>query len=139
MRTKKFFGSLAMMTLVAAAPVTLSSCDDDDVNTVLTIIDMIFTSSDQLAGTAWLATDSSMAIEFSSGNQGNLYDSTLMDENGAIAQPFTYTLDTENNLLTITLNSGGTRQYTVTEFTAGVLLTLTYNGVTIQLKPYTES
>ncbi len=139
MRTKKFFGSLAMMTLVAAAPVTLSSCDDDDVNTVLTIIDMIFTSSDQLAGTAWLATDSSMAIEFSSGNQGNLYDSTLMDENGAIAQPFTYTLDTENNLLTITLNSGGTRQYTVTEFTAGVSLTLTYNGVTIQLKPYTES
>jgi hypothetical protein len=62
-----------------------------------------------------------------------------MDENGAIAQPFTYTLDTENNLLTITLNSGGTRQYTVTEFTAGVSLTLTYNGVTIKLKPYTES
>ena len=135
---KKFFGGLALMAAFTA-PVAMTSCNDDDVNTVLSIIDMLFTSTDDLAGTAWLATDSSMAIEFGSGNQGNLYDSSVMDETGAVAQPFTYTLDTQNNVLTITLNSGGTRKYTVTEFTKGVSLTLTYNGVTIKLKPYTES
>ena len=138
MKTKNYFCSIAMMALVAATPVTLTSCDEDDVKTVLDIIDTLFASTDDLAGTAWLATDNSMAIEFSSGNQGNLYDSSMMDDNGAIAQPFTYSLDTTNNILTITLNSGGTRKYTVTKFTKGVELTLTYNGVTIKLKPYSE-
>jgi len=138
MKVKKFFCGLAMTTLVAGAPVTLASCDDDDVSTIINILDLLFTSTDDLAGSAWLSTDSSLALEFSNGNQGNLYDSTKMDEQGAIAQPFSYTIDTQNNVLTITLSAGGTRRYTVTEFTKGVKLTLTYNGKTIYLKPYTN-
>ncbi|MCR4601926.1 MAG: hypothetical protein K5683_00145 [Prevotella sp.] len=137
MKIRKFFCGLALTTLAASAPATLTSCDDDDVNTIINILDLLFTSTDDLAGSAWLSTDNSLALEFSNGNQGSLYDSTKMDDQGAVAQPFTYTLDTQNNVLTITLSQGGTRRYTVTEFTKGTKLTLTYNGTTIYMKPYT--
>lgn len=131
---KKFFSSVALMALIAGAPVTMTSCDEDDVKTVLDIISLF--TGNQLQGTAWIASDNSMAIEFLDGTNGNLYDSSHVDKDGnAIAQPFTYTLDTQNNVLTLTLSSG-TRRYTVTEFTQGSKLTLTYGGTTYRLTPY---
>ncbi len=133
MKMKKFFCSLAMVSLVAGSPVTMTSCDEDDVNTVLDIISLFV--GNQLQGTAWISSDNSLAIEFTDASNGYLYESSFANEQGAIAQAFTYTLDTTNNVLTLTLSSG-TRRYTVTSFTQGSSLVLSYNGKTFRMTPY---
>lgn len=139
MKMKKIFGGLAMTALIAGAPVTMTSCDEEEINTVLNLIDMLFTSADDLANTAWITSQNDYAFEFLAGGQGTYYDGyDGVDANGnVIAQSFTYSLDTTTNKLTIVLSSG-TRVYTVTEFVKGSKLTLTYNGKTIRLIPYTE-
>lgn len=138
MKMKKIFGGLAMTALIAGAPVTMTSCDEDDINTILDIISL-FTSADDLANTAWITSESDYAFEFGSNGQGAYYDGYegVDAEGNVVAQSFTYSLDTTNNKLTIVLSSG-TRVYTVTEFVKGSKLTLTYNGKTIRLIPYTE-
>lgn len=142
MKTKKFLFSIATATVLAGAPVTMTSCDDDDVNTVLNLLDLLFTSADQLNGTTWASYGVangeqylSMIIAFGNG-QVEMYSEDYVDSNGdAILQSGTYTLDTQNNTLTLTLNTG-TKVYTVTEFTQNSKLTLTYGGKTITLQPY---
>ncbi len=138
MKIKKFIFGVATAAVVAGTPVTMTSCDDDDINTVLNLIDLFFQSADDLANTAWLTADSSEGFEFGTGGQGIYYSGYELDESGnVIPQQFTYTLDTTNNTLTIKLSSGS-RIYTVTEFVKNSKLTLTYNGKTIYLKYLTE-
>ena len=134
---KKIFGGLAMTALIAGAPVTMTSCDEDDINTIIDVINL-FMSSDDLANTAWITSESDYGFEFGTGGQGLYYDGyDGVDADGnVIAQSFTYSLDTTNNKLTIVLSSG-TRVYTVTEFVKNSKLTLTYNGKTLRLI-YTE-
>ena len=145
MKIKKFFGAMAIAALVAGAPITMTSCDDDDVNTIVSILDALL-STDDLNGTTWAsyqnASDGSqyiaMIIGFGNG-QVELYEDSYVDSEGtAILQSGTYTLDTNNNTLTLSLNTG-TRRYTITSFTANSSMTLTYNGKTIKLVPYTGS
>jgi hypothetical protein len=143
MKVKNIFGALAMTVLMAGAPVTLTSCDDDDVTTIVSILDALL-STDDLNGTTWAnyqsASDGSqyiaLLIGFGNG-QVELYEDSYVDKDGtAILQSGTYTLDTNNNTLTLSLDTG-TRRYTITEFKANSSMTLTYNGKTIRLVPYT--
>lgn len=143
MKVKNIFGVLAMTALMAGAPVTLTSCDDDDVTTIVSILDALL-STDDLNGTTWAnyqsASDGSqyiaLLIGFGNG-QVELYEDSYVDKDGtAILQSGTYTLDTNNNTLTLSLDTG-TRRYTITEFKANSSMTLTYNGKTIRLVPYT--
>lgn len=136
MKTKKLFGALAMAAMVAGTPVTFTSCNEDDVKTILDIISL-FTSGSELQGTAWISSDSSLAFEFTDGQNGNLYESSYADEQGAIAQPFTYTLDTDKNKLTLVLNNG-TRVYTISAYTKGQSMTISYNGKTFKMSPLTD-
>ncbi len=145
MNKKSILGSLAMTALLAGTPAALTSCNDDDVNTIVQIIDALLTTDD-LNNTVWAdyrtTADGSpyiaLMIGFANG-QVELYEDSYVDKDGtAILQSGSYTLDTNNSTLTLTLNTG-TRRYSIKEFTKGVSMTLTYNGRTITLKPYTES
>lgn len=70
MKIKKFFGSITMLAVMAGGPLTLSSCGSDDViDAVLEIVDILLSPSD-LSGTAWIASDQSLAFEFSSSSKG---------------------------------------------------------------------
>jgi Ca2+-binding RTX toxin-like protein len=133
---KKFFYSMAMAAMVAGAPMTMVSCNEDDVNTILEIISL-FTNTNELAGTTWDSNDDKdrLVLDFTSATSGNLYDYTKMDNDDMVAQSFTYTLDATNNVITINLSSG-TRRYTVKSFTKGSSLVLTYNGKTYNMTPY---
>ena len=139
MKIKKFFGSLTMFAVMAGGSLTVSSCGSDDVlDAVLTIVDILLSPSD-LSGTAWIASDNSMAFEFSNGSSGILYSENAVGEDGsAIPQSFTYTVDTSNNILTIRLSSQ-TLQFGIKEFEPGQSLVLTYNGYTMYFSPYTGS
>lgn len=143
MKIKKFLSAMAITMLMAGAPIALTSCDDDDVNTIVNILDALL-STDDLNGTTWAnyqnASDGSqyiaMIIGFGNG-QVELYEDSYVDNEGtAILQSGTYTLDTNNNTLTLSLNTG-TRRYTINSFTANSSMTLTYNGKSIKLVPYT--
>lgn len=126
---KKIYSGLAFMAMLAAPP-TLSSCSEDDVNTVLEILDLILSTND-LNGTAWITADSTQAIEFTSTTQGNYYNQS------SDPIPFTYTLDTENNILTLNF-SDGTQQYTIVAFTKGEKLVLKNSkGNQITFQPFT--
>lgn len=127
---KKFFGGLAIMTALSA-PVALTSCSEDDVNTVLELLDLIL-GADDLANSAWITADSSMALEFGNSKDGVYYD--VENTNGVA---FSYTLDTSTNVLTLQFSNGSV-QYTITAFTKNSSLTLrTSSGQTITLKYYT--
>ena len=124
MKAKKIFGAMAMTVLMAGVPVSLTSCDDDDVNTIVSILDALL-STDDLNGTTWAnyqtASDGSQYIALLVGfgnGQVELYEDSYVDKDGtAILQSGTYTLDTTNNTLTLSLDTG-TRRYTITEFKA---------------------
>ena len=140
---KKLFFALAMAVLMAGTSVTLTSCNDDDVNTIVQIIDALLTTDD-LNGTTWAnyqtGTDGSqyiaMIVGFGNGNV-ELYEDSYVDDSGtAKLQSGTYTLDTNNSTLTLTLDTG-TRRYTVTEFTKNASMTLTSGSKSIKLVPYT--
>ena len=138
MKTKKIISSLAITALIAGGPISMTSCSKEEINTVMGILDLLFTSSNDLAGTAWISKDKDCAFEFGYNGQGAYYDAKSVDSSGnVVTQNFTYQLDTTTNTLTISLSSG-TRRYTVTEYTKNVKLTLTYNGKTIYLYPFTE-
>ena len=141
---KRIFGTMAMSALLAGSPLVLTSCDDDDVQTIVSIIDALLTTDD-LNGTTWAnyqtASDGStyiaLLIGFGNG-QVELYEDTYVDSEGtAKLQSGTYTLDTTNNVLTLTLDTG-TRRYTVQEFTQNSSMTLLYNGKSLRLVPYRE-
>lgn len=137
---KKLFYSVAMAAMVAGAPATMVSCNEDDVNTILEILSL-FTNTNDLAGTIWDSYDDKdrLVLSFETATSGNLYDYTKMDtSDNMLAQPFSYTLDTTNNVITISLNSGGTRRYTVQSFTKNSSLVLKYNGRTYNMRPYQQ-
>ena len=138
MKTKKLFSSVIMFAVMAGGPLTVSSCGTDDViDAVLEIVDILLTPND-LSGTAWIATDNSMAFEFTNNSKGILYSEDSVDENGeAIPQSFTYSIDTSNNILTIRLNSRNIR-FEIEEFKSNQSLVLTYNGYTMYFVPYRE-
>lgn len=137
MKIKKLFSSLTMFAVMTGCPLTLSSCGGDDVlDTVIGIVDILLSPND-LSGTAWIASDNSMALEFSSSSSGVLYSEDNISEDGsAVPMSFTYTVDTSNNILTIRLSSQ-TLQFGIEEFEANESLILTYNGYTMYFVPYT--
>ena len=135
--SKKLIGSMAMAALMAGSPVMLTSCDEDDVKTILDII-QLFTSTDELNGTQWAnpeyKTNFTFYLVFSNG-QVLLQEA---DEQGsAPEQRGSYPLDTSNNVLTLNLNTG-TRRYTITQYTKGSSMTITSGNKTIRLVPYIE-
>lgn len=140
--SKKLIGSMAMAALMAGSPVMLTSCDEDDVKTILDII-QLFTSTDELNGTQWASYATSggeqyisMIIAFGNG-QVEMYSEDYVDKDGnAILQSGTYTLDTQNNVLTLNLNTGTVR-YTISQYTKGSSMTITSGNKTIRLVPYT--
>ena len=118
MKIKKFICAIAMTLFVGGASTTMVSCDDDDVKTVLELVDMLFSSTDELAGTIWAdsAQEATYAFEFDSGQSGVF---AYADEDGETQQiQFAYTLDTQNNILTIKF-SDETWRFTIKEYTAG--------------------
>lgn len=137
MKVKKFLGSITMLAVMAGGSLTLSSCGSDDViDAVLEIVDILLSPSD-LSGTAWIASDNSMALEFTSNSKGTLYSADSVDEEGsAIPLPFTYSVDTNNNTLTIRLSSQ-TLQFTIEEFEPNKSLVLGYNGYNMYFVPFT--
>ena len=143
MKMKKILGNLAIGALVAGAPVTLTSCNEDDVNTILGILEL-FTSTDDLNNTEWANYQTANGTKYISvmmafGNgQVEIAEESYTDKDGnAIVQKGTYTLDTSTNVLTMNLDTGK-RQYTVKEFKKNTSMTLVYNGRTLLFVPYTE-
>lgn len=132
MKIKKFFFAIAMTLFVGGASTTMVSCNDDDVKTVLELVDMLFSSTDELAGTVWADSpnEATYAFEFDSGQSGVF---AFADENGETQQvQFAYTLDTQNNILTIKF-SDETWRFTITEYTAGKSMVLNDGEDTIRL------
>jgi len=122
MMIKKFFGGLALMAAFTA-PVTMTSCNDDDVNTVLNIIDQILSGND-LAGTGWLTQDKTVGVEFTDNTNGKWYDQSNME-----GVAFTYKVDTQNSIVTLTFANGSV-QFTVLQFEKGKYLVMKNNSQT---------
>ena len=134
---KKLISMMALM-LCLTVPATLTSCDDDDVQTVLNIVDQLFLQSgDELSGTQWMASDQTSAIAFGNSSDGLYFDGT--DENGL---PFTYTIGSDGSTLTFTFtNTQTVVTYTITEYTEGQTMTLCNNstGVTTAYSIFVET
>lgn len=131
---KKIFSLVALLA-VMVAPVTLSSCDDDDVKTVLNIVEQLglFQSSDELTGTEWLTADSLHYIGFSSGSQGAMADG---DTGQVVERQFSYTMQNDENggtTFTFNFTDGTSTSYAVMAYTAQSNLSLRNNttGVTL--------
>ena len=125
---KKILTGVAMMAMLTTPPM-MTSCGDDEINAVLQIIDLLI-SVDDLANTAWIAEDNSVAFEFSSNKTGAYYES-------AEGIQFNYQLDTNNNTLILTF-SDVTLTFTVVEFKKNEFLVLkNSNGNLIRLIPFT--
>ena len=132
--------TLTALVLCLSAPVALTSCNDDDVQTVLNIVDQLFLkSNDELAGTAWLTADRAHGIEFGSGQQGLMADAN--STTGEVDQrQFTYTVGSDGTSLTFTFTTGGSTTYTILAYEAKKLMTLRNNttGETLSYNYYTE-
>lgn len=128
---KKFIGGLTLMTALSA-PVAMTSCSEDDVNTVLQLLEL-FTSTDDLAGTAWMTADSTFGLEFGNNKDGVYYDT---DNTEGVA--FNYTLNTQTNVLTLQF-SNTTMTFTITAFTKNQSMSLMNNSTnrTYVLKYFT--
>ena len=115
---------LPIMLLLMTTTATLSSCNTDDVQQVLDlVVNQLFQSNDELSNTAWMATDSTSAIAFSTGNVGLYYDGT--DENGL---QFNYTIGSDGSSFEFTFASGTKVAYAITEYTARKSMTLRNNS-----------
>lgn len=132
---KKIFSLVALLCAVVA-PVSLTSCNDDDVQTVLNIVDQLglFQSNDELTGTEWLTADSLHYIGFSSGAQGVMADG---DTGQVIERQFSYTMVNDENggtTFTFKFTDGSSTQYAVTAYTAKSNLSLRNNTSGVTLK-----
>ncbi|MCR4810354.1 MAG: hypothetical protein K5896_10935 [Prevotella sp.] len=136
MKIKKFFFAIAMTLFVGGASTTMVSCNDDDVKTVLELVDMLFSSTDELAGTIWVddLEDPSIAFAFQSGQTGSV---AIWDEESGETEEesFTYTLDTQNNTLSIKL-SEGTLRYTISDYKAQSYMKLSDGKSSFTLRYY---
>lgn len=128
---RKKFLCIAAFMVAASGPVTMTSCSEDEINTALQILEL-FLSGDDLSNTAWINADATFAIEFANGS-GNLYDGD------STPIPFNYTVDTSNNILTLTYSDNSTEAVTVLSFEANKVLQIKrYNGKTYTLYPFTD-
>ena len=128
---KKIFTYVTALCLFSA-PVAFTSCDEDDVKTALDIISYFIQDSSQLAGTAWVTQDRSVAIGFNDGTSGSLAYAT---DNGSVEElDFTYSLS--GDTLTLVTNQGNL-VFTVKGFTAGSSLILENSNGTFTFVPYT--
>lgn len=129
---KKKYLCLAAFVAATSSPVALTSCSEDEINTALQIIEL-FINTNELANTAWVTSDYTFGIEFSSNNTGNLYDGS------STPIPFSYVLDTTNNTLTLTFSDNSQEVMTVASYEANKVLQLVRaNGKTITLYPLTD-
>ena len=127
---KKFFSGLALLAMLATPP-TFTSCDDDDVNAIISIIDAILSAND-LTGTAWITYDNTFALSFDSATQGYYF---YQSSDGIL---FNYTVDTTNNILSLEF-SDQTLKYSIVEFEKDVKLVLKdASNNTITMKPYVD-
>ena len=78
---KKFIGGLTLMTALSA-PVAMTSCSEDDVNTVIELLDALIGSTDELSNTVWYReTPTFVQFSFGTSHQGMYYDDST-GENG---------------------------------------------------------
>lgn len=116
---KKFFMGLMLLATMSTT-VTFTSCDDDDVNTIIGLLDMIL-GGDDLSNTSWLSSNPAYELDFQGASQGYI---SYLDENNEVQSiAFNYSIDSENNLLILTF-SDATWQFTVVEFEANNKLVL---------------
>ena len=126
---KKFFTYVTML-LFMGAPVSMTSCDDDDVNTILEIVDALLSTND-LTGTAWITADNTKAIEFTSTSQGAFYDGSSEGES------FTYTVDTNTNELKLAFSNRSVT-FTIVSFTKNSSLVIRNSSYgTLTFQPFT--
>lgn len=122
--------TLTALGLCLSGPVVLTSCNDDDVQTVIDIVSKLIQSGDELSNTAWLSADSLHGIEFGSNGQGVMADG---DTGTVIQQQFTYAVGQDGSSLTFQFSDGTVTTYTITEYTAKKSMTLlnTTTGVRV--------
>lgn len=126
MKIKKFICAMSMVLFMGGTSTTMVSCNDDDVKTVLELVDMLFGSTSELSNTSWVYTNTQgivvMVFNFQTGQSGALQ---YLDENDKEQNvQFSYSLDTQNNILTLTFSDNSTWRFTITEYTAGQNMTL---------------
>ena len=127
---KKFIGGLTLMTALSA-PVAMTSCSEDDVNTVIELLDALIGSTDELSNTVWYReTPTFVQFSFGTSHQGMYYD----DSTGENGIAFTYSLN--ENTLSLQF-SDQTRTFTVTAYTAQSSMTPRgSDGSTLTLRYY---
>jgi len=119
---KKFFYTLLAAFLLTSTPVTLTSCDDDDVQAVVDLVAQLLVTYDELSNTTWITTDETAQFSFGTSNTGVFYS---VDESGeAVGTNFTYSLGTDGTSITFQLENGSTSTFTIQEYTAKKSMTL---------------
>lgn len=111
---KKFFNYALALVLTLTSSFSLTSCDSDDVDTIVKIIALFTNGTADIDNTAWVAMDSNgdgIALAFRGNNQGQMYD--ISKSQIAEITQISYSYNSSNNILTI-----GGQQYTVEAFTA---------------------
>lgn len=111
---KKFFTGLMLLATLSTS-VTFTSCDDDDVNTIIELLDLII-GGDDLTNTSWLSSDSAYGLDFGTGSQGyfSYYDEET-EQVQSIAFTYSITSDNETSYLTLTF-SDATWKFIVVSF-----------------------
>ena len=129
-----------MLLASMSAPVTFTSCDDDDVNTIIGLLDLIL-GGDDLNNTSWVSDNPVYQLDFQAGGQG--YFSFLDETNNVQSIAFNYSIDSENSILTLTF-SDATWKFTVVKFEENSVLVLndtngnlTTKGANITFNYYT--
>lgn len=118
---KKFFAGL-MLLATMSVPVTFTSCDDDDVKTIIDLLDLII-GGDDLTNTSWLSSDSAYELDFQTGSQG--YISFLDEDNEIQSVGFTYSISNEGETSYLTCKfSDTTWKFTVMQFEENKVLVL---------------
>lgn len=139
---KKFFAGL-MLLATMSVPMTFTSCDDDDVNTIIELLDLIL-GGDDLNNTSWVSDNPVYELDFQTGSQGYI---SFLDENDEVQSVgFTYSItnEGETSYLTIVF-SDETWKFTVVQFEANKILVLndasghlTTKGANITFNYYSE-
>lgn len=120
---KKILSIFTFLLCAAVPTTTFTSCDEDDVKTIINIVDMIFfQNSNELAGTAWQSPDKSFALVFEADGSGALYIYSTEE-----TTEFTYAITTSGNanVLTLTYGDSSQEQFTVSGYEEGKSLSLT--------------
>ena len=123
-RTLMSFLAVAMMVM---APVSLTSCGDDETTQLINqIVNLLLGSSDELNNTQWLATDNSQLIEFTTNGNAQMNFLKIKDNQYVIdsVATFTYTIGGENNSTLTFTYADHVETQIITEYTAKKSITL---------------